>query len=333
MIFNSTSEITGIINTEIAKLNNFSSNMHIIKEPSNLYEPIIYAMGQGGKRIRPTMLVLSCYINDGNVEDAINPAIGLEVFHNFTLLHDDIMDKADIRRGNPTVYHKWNTNIAILSGDAMYALAIKYLTKTNTEFVSPILDVFYKTSIEICEGQQYDADFETAQNVSVEEYTKMIRLKTAVALAAAMKVGAIIAKRDTILQEQLYQYGINVGIAFQIVDDLLDVYADTSVFGKKRGGDILCCKKTFVYLKALELADEQTKNELIRLYNSNDLDPEVKINSVIDIFNKLNVKEAVEQVVDEYHAKADEIIANVDIEPSKLKMLVEYCDKLSHRNY
>lgn len=333
MTFNNTSEITGMINTEIAKLNSFSSDMHIIKEPSNLYKPIIYAMGQGGKRIRPTMLVLSCYINGGNVEDAINPAIGLEVFHNFTLLHDDIMDNAEIRRGNPTVYSKWNTNIAILSGDAMYALAIKYLTKTNVEFISPILDVFYKTSIEICEGQQYDADFETMQNVSVEDYIKMIRLKTAVALAAAMKVGAIIAKRDTNLQEQLYEYGINVGIAFQIVDDLLDVYADTSIFGKKRGGDILCCKKTFVYLKALELADEQTKVELIRIYNSNDLAPEVKINSVIDIFNKIGVKDAVEQVVSEYHAKADEIISKVDIDSSKLKMLVDYCNKLSHRNY
>ena len=327
------SELSDILTKEFNNIDNQSSIFDLVKDPENLYEPIRYAMKQGGKRIRPFLMLLSCEINGGNVYDALYPAIGLEIFHNFTLLHDDIMDKAELRRGQPTVYNKWNTNIAILSGDAMYALAIKFLTQTKLEYIQQILNMFYITSLQICEGQQYDADFEKDENVSIDMYINMIHLKTAVALGAALKIGSFIANKDKTTQDMLYQYGDYIGIAFQLMDDLLDVYGDSNIFGKKIGGDILCCKKTFLYIKALEIADSKTKEALIKTYNETNINPDEKISKVTSLFNRLDIKEETQKIIDHYYNKADNIINKIDMSSESRKALVDYCSSLSHRKF
>ena len=329
----SSKELLDLVNYHITQLDNLSPTMKLVKGPANLYEPIIYAMNQGGKRIRPTLLLLTNQAYGGNLDDAMYPAMGIELFHNFTLLHDDIMDRAVLRRGNPTVYHKWNSNIAILSGDAMCALAIKYIFKTKSEFMRVLTDTFIVMSIKVYEGQQYDADFENIDDVPINDYLNMIYLKTAVLIGAAMKIGAIIACKNEAEQNRIYEYGCNVGMAFQLMDDLLDVYADEKTFGKKPGGDILCCKKTYVYLKALEVADSATRKELKTVYCSTDMNPDDKIRKVTALFDKLDVKAYTYNLVDDYYAKADKIMKDIDISSENKKQLVEYCNKLARRNY
>jgi len=236
------------------------------KEPPELYDPIIYVMSQGGKRLRPMFTLLACDMFGGDITHALYPALAIEMFHSFTLIHDDIMDKAPIRRGEETVYKKWNSDIAILSGDTLFAMAYQNATQTDNRLIKPILEVFSKTAIEVCEGQQYDMNFETARKVSLEEYIEMIRLKTAVLIGASVKIGAIAAGADYTSIRNLYDFGVSFGLAFQLMDDLLDVYGNLEQFGKIRGGDIASNKKTYLYLKALELGDKEQKKQLKKLF-------------------------------------------------------------------
>ncbi|MEI7982215.1 MAG: polyprenyl synthetase family protein [Bacteroidota bacterium] len=230
------------------------SSAQFLNEPVKLYEPITYTLGQGGKRIRPVLVLLACDLFGGDPEKAVFPAMGLEIFHNFTLLHDDIMDNAPLRRGQETVHKKWNDNTAILSGDTMFVLAYEYVAKTDPALLPEVLRLFNDTARKVCEGQQYDMNFETQSNVTIEKYMMMIRLKTAVLIACSLKLGAIIALADPAEAENIYHFGMELGLAFQLQDDYLDAFGDTTVFGKEIGGDIITNKKTFLFLKAFEVA-------------------------------------------------------------------------------
>ena len=285
------------INHEIAKLN-------WEREPKGLYAPIAYTMAAGGKRVRPQLAMIACGIFGGNEQEVAPAAMALEVFHNFTLLHDDVMDKAEVRRGRPTVHIQWNENTAILSGDQMMIEAYKLLAEVPADKLHKVLHLFNKMATEICEGQQYDVDFESQEHVTIEEYLKMIRLKTSVLLATALQIGSYLAGANEAQQEALYQFGINVGLAFQIQDDILDVWGDPKTFGKAVGGDISCNKKTYVYLTAQQLADEELAEELHQWYGSVLDDNTEKIAAVKGIFEQLNVRAACEAVVEDYTQKA-----------------------------
>ena len=285
------------INHEIAKLN-------WEREPKGLYAPITYTMAAGGKRVRPQLAMIACGIFGGNEQEVAPAAMALEVFHNFTLLHDDVMDKAEVRRGRPTVHIQWNENTAILSGDQMMIEAYKLLAEVPADKLHKVLRLFNKMATEICEGQQYDVDFESQEHVTIEEYLKMIRLKTSVLLATALQIGSYLAGANEAQQEALYQFGINVGLAFQIQDDILDVWGDPKTFGKAVGGDISCNKKTYVYLTAQQLADDELAEELHQWYGSVLDDNTEKIAAVKGIFEQLNVRAACEAVVEDYTQKA-----------------------------
>ena len=280
-------------------------NLDWKREPYGLYEPIEYTLAAGGKRVRPQLAMIANQMFGGNDEDVLPAALALEVFHNFTLLHDDVMDKADVRRGRPTVHIKWNENTAILSGDQMLIEAYKLLAGVPADKLPRVLQLFNKMATEICEGQQYDVDFESQEHVTIEEYLKMIRLKTSVLLATALQIGGYIAGANEEQQEALYQFGINVGLGFQIQDDILDVWGDPETFGKAVGGDISCNKKTFVYLEAMKrLGDEAIGNELQQWYSQVLEDNTTKIAAVKEIFEQLDVRTACEKVVEDYTQKA-----------------------------
>lgn len=280
-------------------------NLDWKREPYGLYEPIEYTLAAGGKRVRPQLAMIANQMFGGNDEDVLPAALALEVFHNFTLLHDDVMDKADVRRGRPTVHIKWNENTAILSGDQMLIEAYKLLAGVPADKLPRVLRLFNKMATEICEGQQYDVDFESQEHVTIEEYLKMIRLKTSVLLANALQTGAYIAGADEQAQGDLYEFGINIGLAFQIQDDILDVWGDPKTFGKAVGGDISCNKKTFVYLEAMRrLGDEAIGNELQQWYSQVLEDNTTKIAAVKEIFEQLDVRTACEKVVEDYTQKA-----------------------------
>ena len=280
------------------------------KEPRGLYEPIEYALAAGGKRIRPTLALIAAdsivnggLINGDAIEQTLPAALALEVFHNFTLLHDDVMDKAPIRRGQPTVHVKWNENTAILSGDQMLIEAYKLLSGVPDDKLPQVLKWFNEMATGICEGQQLDVDFEHMSHVSIEDYMHMIELKTSVLLANAMRIGGYIAGATPVQQEALYQYGLHIGLAFQIQDDTLDVYGDPKTFGKAIGGDICANKKTFLLLTALETADAESKAELLGWLMANDRDEE-KIAAVTAIYNRLGVRQAAEVTMEEHTALA-----------------------------
>ncbi len=257
--------------------------------PGQLYEPIKYMIDLGGKRLRPVLTLMGYGLFKDDIEKALPQAIAIEFFHNFTLIHDDIMDNAPVRRGKTTVYKKWNSNTAILSGDTLFALAYQYAQKADKDILGKVLDVFSRTAIEVCEGQQMDLEFEDNNNVSVDDYIEMIRLKTAVLFAASLKIGSIIAEAPEKATETLYKFGETIGLGFQLQDDYLDTFGDEKIFGKKTGGDIITNKKTFLYLKALEKAGPETKKELLNYYGSNDFDDGKKIKAVKEIFKKLEV--------------------------------------------
>jgi geranylgeranyl diphosphate synthase type II len=261
-------------------------------------------MAAGGKRVRPQLAMIACGIFGGNEQEVAPAAMALEVFHNFTLLHDDVMDKAEVRRGRPTVHIQWNENTAILSGDQMMIEAYKLLAEVPADKLHKVLRLFNEMATEICEGQQYDVDFESQEHVTIEEYLKMIRLKTSVLLATALQIGSYLAGANEAQQEALYQFGINVGLAFQIQDDILDVWGDPKTFGKAVGGDISCNKKTYVYLTAQQLADAELAEELHQWYGSVLDDNTEKIAAVKGIFEQLNVRAACEAVVEDYTQKA-----------------------------
>ena len=291
------------INKKIASLN-------WQKEPRGLYEPIEYALSSGGKRLRPTLALTAaeCIINGGlingdAIEQALPAALALEVFHNFTLLHDDVMDHADVRRGRPTVHVKWDENTAILSGDQMLIEAYKLLSDVPADKLPKVLKCFNEMATGICEGQQLDVDFEHMSQVSIDDYMRMIELKTSVLLANAMKIGGYIAGANETQQDALYQYGLHIGLAFQIQDDILDVYGDPKSFGKAIGGDICCNKKTILLLTAMETADPESKAELLQWLMASDRKEE-KIEAVTNIYNRLGVRESCEAVMEEQTALA-----------------------------
>ena len=281
------------INNEILKLD-------WDREPYGLYEPIEYTLAAGGKRVRPQLAMIASQLFGGKDEEVLPAALALEVFHNFTLLHDDVMDKADVRRGRPTVHVKWNENTAILSGDQMLIEAYKLLSGVPADKLPKVLQLFNKMATEICEGQQYDVDFENQEQVTIDDYLKMIRLKTSVLLANALQTGAYIAGADEQAQEYLYQFGIHIGLAFQIQDDILDVWGDPKTFGKAVGGDISCNKKTFVYLEARRRGDERLEEWYSQVLGDNT----EKIAAVKEIFEQLGVRAACEKVVEDYTQKA-----------------------------
>lgn len=303
------------------------------RKPANLYQPILYTLSQGGKRLRPRLVLMATEAFDGDMEKAIYPAAAFEMLHNFTLIHDDIMDDAPIRRGKPTVYKQWNGNIAILSGDALANMALIEMLDTpiSAENVVKLTKLFAQTSVEICEGQQYDLDFETCDHVSIDDYIYMIRFKTAVLLAACLKAGAMISNAPEEAQESIYQFGISIGLAFQLKDDLLDVYGDKAVFGKKIGGDIRENKKTYLYLRALEDADEFSRNELLRLFSSTDFDEEEKFQAVSAIFNKLKIKEKTENKIEELVQRAFIELDKIQIPDSKKNIFKDLAVELSRR--
>lgn len=311
------------INHEIAKLN-------WEREPKGLYAPIAYTMAAGGKRVRPQLAMIACGIFGGKEEEVAPAAMALEVFHNFTLLHDDVMDKAEVRRGRPTVHIQWNENTAILSGDQMMIEAYKLLSEVPAEKLPKVLRLFNKMATEICEGQQYDVDFESQEHVTIEEYLKMIRLKTSVLLATALQIGSYLASANEAQQEALYQFGINVGLAFQIQDDILDVWGDPKTFGKAVGGDISCNKKTYVYLTAQKLADDELAEELHQWYGSVLDDNTEKIAAVKGIFEQLNVRAACEAVVEDYTHKAIQILSSLP-QNAATEQLRQLANKLNTR--
>ena len=319
-------EITDIITSEIEQLN-------WTKEPRGLYEPIAYVLGMGGKRIRPALTLMAANLFKEDVQPAVNTALGIEVFHNFTLLHDDIMDRADVRRGRPTVHKKWNDNTAILSGDVMQIAAYQLIAKTPASCLKPVLDLFSSTAAEICEGQQYDVDFENRDSVKAEEYLEMIRLKTAVLLGCALKCGAWIGGAGVEDARNLYDFGINIGLAFQLKDDLLDVYGDEATFGKKIGGDILCNKKTYLLIHALEFATGDTKKKLnIWLNILDEKASDKKISSVTKIYNQLGVRTICEDKMLEFYTKAVANLENVSVSDIKKQELRNLASKLMSRN-
>ncbi len=291
-------------------------------QPVNLYQPIEYTLNMGGKRLRPVMLLMACDLFGGNVDQALNAAIAVEVFHNFTLLHDDIMDHADIRRNQPAVHKKYNENVAILSGDAMSIMAYQFLIRTETPVIQKITQLFSKTAMEVCEGQQYDMDFENQTNVSIDDYLEMIRLKTAVLIAGSFKMGAQLATAPDADADRIYRFGINLGLAFQLQDDLLDVFADQEKFGKKAGGDILANKKTFLLLKALEMADAEQKAQLEHWINKKDFNPQEKIVAVKKIYTKLNLQEISRQKSDDYYQTALNELQAVEVERNRKEPLI-----------
>ena len=285
------------------------------REPKGLYAPIAYTLAAGGKRVRPQLAMIGSQLFGGNDEEVLPAALALEVFHNFTLLHDDVMDKAEVRRGRPTVHIQWNENTAILSGDQMMIEAYTLLSKVPERALARVLQLFNKMATEICEGQQYDVDFEQKSHVTIDEYLMMIRLKTSVLLANALQIGAYIAGANEEEQQAVYQFGINIGLAFQIQDDILDVWGDPKTFGKAVGGDIACNKKTFVYLEAMRRVGDEAKGErreareeLEDWYGQVLDDNKEKIARVKEIFEQFGVKEACEQVVRDYTQKALDIL-------------------------
>ncbi|RIJ49758.1 polyprenyl synthetase family protein [Maribellus luteus] len=284
------------------------------KTPVELYAPIHYSLEMGGKRLRPVLVLLAYNLFDKDVQKAVPAALGIEVFHNFTLLHDDIMDKADVRRNRPTVHIKFSENHAILSGDAMAFKAYKYFLESGSPRLPEAMKLFTDTAIEVCEGQQFDMDFEKRLDVKEEEYLNMIRLKTAVLLACSLKSGAILANSPEKAADQLYEFGINLGLAFQLQDDLLDTFGDQQTFGKKIGGDILSNKKTLLLINALEHANPEQHASLMEWIKKTDFNPEEKIGAVTEIYRHIGVKEMAEQKVDAYFNRAIAILDEMELE-------------------
>ncbi len=300
-------------------------------EPKNLYAPIEYTLALGGKRIRPICLLLANHIFSGDHSKAINLALAIEVFHNFTLLHDDIMDKADMRRGKPTVHIKWNENTSILSGDGMLIKAYQLLAEYKGENFREILDLFSQTALEVCEGQQYDMEFENRSDVKEEEYIEMIRLKTAVLLAASLKIGALSGGATATEAQALYDFGINIGLAFQLKDDLLDVYGDEATFGKNIGGDICCNKKTYLLINALNGVEGTEKEKLNSWIAKEKFDRAEKVAAVTNIYNQLNLKEKTEKVMNDYYQKAIKSLDNIQNDSFALKVLYDLAGSLMQR--
>ncbi len=319
------SQLQDIINTEL-------TNINFVQEPNNLYEPIEYTMSIGGKRIRPLLCLLSTQLFGGNVTNAIKPALGVEIFHNFTLLHDDIMDNAEVRRNKPTVHKKWNENVGILSGDAMLIRAYQFVENCEARVLPAVLKLFNETALGVCEGQQYDMDFEIRSDVSEEEYLEMIRLKTAILLAASLKLGALLADCSEEDGNNIYQFGINIGIAFQLQDDFLDTFGDQNTFGKKIGGDIISNKKTFLLINALKDSSPQDKEKLLQWISQKEFNADEKISAVKKIYLNSGVNTKSQKLMDQYFTQATDYLNKVNGEDFIKNELSSLATKLMKRN-
>lgn len=302
------------------------------REPENLYKPVHYILGLGGKRMRPVLTLMGAEVFDTDYKKALPAALAVEVFHNFSLVHDDIMDDAPLRRGHQTVHEKWNVNTAILSGDAMLILAYQYFEKYSAEIFRKLAQLFSKTALEVCEGQQYDVDFETRDDVTIAEYLKMIECKTAVLVGAAMKMGAIVAETSAANADLIYDFGLNLGLAFQLQDDYLDAFGNPETFGKQVGGDIIENKKTYLYLKAMEFSDADQKKQLGHLFSIQPDDNHDKIETVKEIFRATGAAQATQECISEYTLKAFETLGSMQIAAEKKAALEAFGKKLMNRD-
>lgn len=319
------------INQLIEKANNAVNSINYNADPQNLYDPIRYILAIGGKRIRPVLMMMGYNLYKDDVDSIINNAVALETYHNFTLLHDDLMDKSDLRRGNPTVHKKWDDNTAILSGDTMLILAYQLFNKGKQN--PDALSTFIDATLGVCEGQQYDMDFEKRSDVTEAEYMEMIRLKTSLLLACALKIGALLGGADMEDANNLYEFGEKMGLAFQLQDDLLDVYGDPKVFQKKLGGDIVENKKTFMLINALQLADEDQKAELTRWISAESFNPEEKIAAVTYIYNNVGIDKLAQKKIEELFALSLHSLDKVKVAEEKKAELRAFANKLLGRKY
>ena len=313
------------------QINAYLEQMPYSRPPKGLYEPIAYELSLGGKRVRPVLMLMAYNIYKEDVERILPQAAGLETYHNHTLLHDDVMDKADMRRNKPTVHNVWNDNTAILSGDAMLILAYRLMAEGLTDKLAEVMHIFTETTMEICEGQQWDMEFEARMDVKVDEYIEMIRLKTSVLLAAALKIGACLADAPAEEAQKLYDFGVKMGLAFQLQDDWLDVYGDPKVFGKNIGGDILCNKKTYMLITALEQADTRQREELTRWLNAGDDVPAEKIAAVTALYNEIGVGKRCEEKVETYYSEGLTILESIALPEERKQVLKEFACSLMNR--
>ena len=303
------------------------------RQPVSLYEPIKYVLSMGGKRIRPVLMLLSYNLYKDNPADILVQAVGLETFHNFTLLHDDLMDRADLRRGHATVHKRWNDNTAILSGDSMLVLAYQKMLRCDQRHLAPVMELFTETALQINEGQKYDMDFETRNDVTVEEYVEMIRLKTIVLLGCALKMGAILADAPAADADLLYRFGEQIGLAFQLQDDLLDVYGDEKVFGKAIGGDITVNKKTYLLINALNQATPEQHAELMRWVGAENFDRQEKIAAVTRIYNEIGVRELCEEKIRHHFEQGMALLERVSVTPERKEQLRRYTATMVNRQF
>ena len=321
----SSEEILAMVNQGLAAL-------HLERQPFGLYKPIRYVLSIGGKRIRPVVMLLTYNMYKDDLQRALPAAVAVETYHNYTLLHDDVMDRAEVRRGKPCVHNVWNENTAILSGDSMLVMAYQLVAQCPEESLKEVLDLFTTTALEIGEGQQYDVDFENRMDVKAEEYVEMIRLKTSVLLACAMKMGAMQAGAPAEDCELLYRFGESIGLAFQLQDDMLDVYGNFETFGKRIGGDILCNKKTYLLIKAMEGADENQHSQLVKWIEAEEYDPEEKVAAVTSLYNEIGVRQICEDLVNKYFDDARQLLEKVALSADRKETLWQYALGLLGRN-
>ena len=313
------------------KVNDYINNISYNRKPWSLYEPIKYVLSLGGKRIRPILMLLSYNLFKDDLESILSPACALETYHNYTLLHDDLMDDAPLRRGQQTVHVRWDANTAVLSGDSMLVLAFERMAKCNDKHLREVLKLFTTTALEIGEGQQYDMEFETRNDVKEEEYIEMIRLKTSVLLACAMKIGAILADAPQEDAENLYKFGEQVGLAFQLQDDYLDVYGDPKVFGKKIGGDITSNKKTYMLINAFNKANVRQRKELEKWITCEHFVQDEKVEAVTKLYNKIGVDKMAIDRINYYFEEANKYLAAVNVSDARKQELVTYAQRMLHR--
>lgn len=317
----------------LCKVNEFLDQLPYDRRPASLYEPIKYVLSIGGKRIRPVLMLLAYNLYKDDPESILMPACALETYHNYTLLHDDLMDNAELRRGHATVHKKWNANTAILSGDSMLVMAYQRMAECREDKLKEVIDLFTETALEIGEGQQYDMDFEHRNDVREEEYIEMIRLKTSVLLACAVKIGAILGDASAEDADNLYKFGEQIGLAFQLQDDYLDVYGDTKVFGKAIGGDIVSNKKTYMLINAFNRADARQRNELLHWLSQEHFDADEKIAAVTRLYNEIGIDRLAQEKIAFYFEESKKYIDAVQVPEARKAELKAYVQKMVHREY
>ena len=316
----------------LKQVNDFLASLPYERKPKSLYEPVEYVLSLGGKRIRPVLMLMGYNLWRQHPEDILMPAIGLETYHNYTLLHDDLMDNADVRRGHQTVHRRWDANKAILSGDSMLVLAYQRMQQVPADKLPAVLDLFTETALEIGEGQEYDMTFETRNDVTEDEYIEMIRLKTSVLLACALKIGALLADAPQEDADRLYRFGEQLGLAFQLQDDLLDVYGDPKVFGKAIGGDITSNKKTYMLINAVNHANAEQRKELEQWIAAKDFNREEKVAAVTRLYDEIGIRQLCEEKINYYFSQARKTLSQVQVPEDRKAALFAYMDDLLHRN-